>query len=81
MKALNEQEFGNFNVMASNMYMPTVPNLQTNTDKPVANQLSQNNFKFIDTLNNNADRNLNVKNLNLNAENSHFNNKNNQSLV
>ena len=81
MKALNEHEFGNFNVMASNMYMPTVPNQQTNMDKPVANQLSQNNFKFIDTLNNNADRNLNVKNLNLNAENSHFNNKNNQSSV
>jgi hypothetical protein len=48
---------------SSNMYIQTTPNLNTE-NKLGVNQLTQNNFKFIDNINNNGDRNLNVKNVN-----------------
>lgn len=48
---------------SSNMYIQTTPYLNTE-NKLGVNQLTQNNFKYNDTLNNNGDRNLNVKNVN-----------------
>jgi hypothetical protein len=65
------------------MYIQTTQNMQTVPEnKPVANQLSQNNFKFIDTLNN-GDRNLNVKNVNnvVDVSNPHENIKVNKNSL
>ena len=65
------------------MYIQTTPNVNTAPENKVSNnQFTQNNFKFVDTMNN-GDRNLNVKNLNsiVEVSNPHENIKVNKSSI